>query len=117
MIDEFSMYSFGVNEKEILKTNKKVMSMNKKNNDFVLIENDETKDSSIIIHNIANSIKIGTVVAIGDGYYYKYNNKKVPLTVKVNQKVQYPINLGVELQIQSKNYILLKEKELYAIIN
>lgn len=82
--------------------------------DRVLIEADaaETKTASgIIIPDTAKEKpQRGTVVAIGTG------KKDEPITVKVGDKVLYGKYSGTEVSIEGKDYLIMKESDIYAII-
>jgi len=72
----------------------------------------ETKTSSGII--IPDSAKEkpqkGTVVAIGSG------TKENPMTVKVGDNVLYGKYSGTELQHDGKDYLIMKESDIFAIV-
>ena len=72
----------------------------------------ETKTSSWII--IPDSAKEkpqkGTVVAVGSG------TKENPITVKVGDNVLYGKYSGTELQHDGKDYLIMKESDIFAIV-
>ena len=72
----------------------------------------ETKTSSGII--IPDSAKEkpqkGTVVAVGSG------TKENPMTVKVGDNVLYGKYSGTELQHDGKDYLIMKESDIFAIV-
>ena len=72
----------------------------------------ETKTSSGII--IPDSAKEkpqkGTVVAVGSG------TKENPITVKVGDNVLYGKYSGTELQHDGKDYLIMKESDILAIV-
>ena len=82
--------------------------------DRVLIEPAaaETKTSSgIIIPDTAKEKpQKGTVVAVGPG------TKENPITVKVGDQVLYGKYAGTELQHEGKDYLIMKENDLFAIV-
>ncbi|CAI8255619.1 MAG: co-chaperone GroES [Flavobacteriaceae bacterium TMED120] len=82
--------------------------------DRVLIEPAaaETKTSSgIIIPDTAKEKpQKGTVVAVGPG------TKENPITVKVGDQVLYGKYAGTELQHEGKDYLIMKENDLLAIV-
>ncbi len=51
-----------------------------------------------------------TVVAIGKGL------KDQPMTVKIGDKVIYGRYAGTELKLEGKNYIMMREADILAII-
>lgn len=82
--------------------------------DRVLIEPDtaETKTASgIIIPDTAKEKPLrGTVIAAGKG------KKDEPMTVKAGDKVLYGKYSGTEIQVEGKDYLIMKESDIYAIV-
>jgi len=52
----------------------------------------------------------GTVVAVGQG------KKDEPTTVKVGDKVLYGKFAGTELSFEGKEYLIMRESDIYAIL-
>ena len=52
----------------------------------------------------------GTVVAIGNG------KKDEPLTVKVGDQVLYGKYSGTEINIEGKDYLIMRESDILAVI-
>jgi chaperonin GroES len=82
--------------------------------DRVLIETAEaetTTASGIIIPDSAKEKpQKGTVVAVGPG------KKDEPLTVKVGDTVLYGKYSGTELAHEGKDFLIMKESDIYAIV-
>ncbi|MFZ5554905.1 MAG: co-chaperone GroES [Bacteroidota bacterium] len=82
--------------------------------DRVLVEPDaaETKTASgIIIPDTAKEKpQRGTVIAVGNG------KKDEPLTVKKGDKILYGKYSGTEITIDGKDYLIMKESDIYAVI-
>ena len=82
--------------------------------DRVLIEAApaETKTASgIIIPDTAKEKPLqGTVVAVGPG------KTDEPMTVKVDDKVLYGQYSGQEIKLDGKNYLIMKEADIYGIL-
>ena len=72
----------------------------------------ETKTSSgIIIPDTAKEKpQKGTVVAVGKG------TKDNPITVAVGDRVLYGKYAGTELQHEGKDYLIMKESDILAIV-
>ena len=72
----------------------------------------ETKTASgIIIPDTAQEKpQKGTVVAVGNG------KKDEPLTVKVGDTVLYGKYSGTELKLEGKDYMIMRESDILAII-
>ncbi len=82
--------------------------------DRVLIEPAEaetTTASGIIIPDSAKEKpQKGTIVAVGPG------KKDEPLTVKVGDTVLYGKYSGTELAHEGKDFLIMKESDIYAIV-
>lgn len=82
--------------------------------DRVLIEpvEAETKTASgiIIPDNAKEKPQQGKVMAIGNG------TKDNPMTVKVGDKVLYGKYAGTELKLEGKNYLIMRESDILAIV-
>jgi chaperonin GroES len=52
----------------------------------------------------------GTVVAVGTG------KKDEPITVKVGDSVLYGKYAGTEVQIDGKDYLIMRESDIFAIV-
>lgn len=52
----------------------------------------------------------GTVVAVGDG------KKDEPLTVKVGDQVLYGKYAGTEITYDGKEYLIMRESDIYAVL-
>ena len=82
--------------------------------DRVLVEpmEAETKTASgiIIPDNAKEKPQKGNVVAVGNG------KKDEPLTVKVGDTVLYGKYGGTELKLEGKDYLIMRESDILAII-
>lgn len=82
--------------------------------DRVLVEPEEAEEKTaggIIIPDTAKEKpQKGTVVAVGSG------KKDEPITVKQGDKVLYGKYSGTEINIDSKDYLIMRESDIYAII-
>jgi chaperonin GroES len=86
--------------------------------DRVLIEvvdEDMQKQGSLYIPDSAKEKpQEGKVVAVGSGRYE--DGKLVPLDVKVGNKVLYGKYSGTEVKHEGKEYLIVKENDILAII-
>lgn len=82
--------------------------------DRVLVEPAEAEEktaSGIIIPDTAKEKpQRGTVVAVGPG------KKEEPTTVKQGDNVLYGKYSGTEISISGKDYLIMKEADIYAIV-
>jgi len=72
----------------------------------------ETKTSGgIIIPDTAKEKpQKGTVVAVGPG------KKEEPLTLKEGDQILYGKYGGTEITIEGKNYLIMRESDIYAVL-
>jgi chaperonin GroES len=82
--------------------------------DRVLIEPtpaEEKTSSGIIIPDTAKEKPLkGTVVATGPG------KTDEPMTVKVGDSVIYGQYSGTEIKLNGKNYLIMRESDIYGIV-
>jgi len=82
--------------------------------DRVLVEPDaaETKTASgIIIPDTAKEKpQRGIVIAVGSG------KKDEPMTVKTGDKILYGKYSGTEISVDGKDYLIMRESDIYAVI-
>ncbi len=72
---------------------------------------EEKTASGIIIPDTAKEKPMkGKVVAVGSG------KKDEPMTVKVGDHVLYGKYAGTEIQIDGKEYLIMRESDIYAIV-
>ena len=71
--------------------------------------NEKPTNLDIIIPVTEKSTR-GVIVAVGSG------RKDEPLTVKVGDSVMYPKLAGTTIKIEGKEYLLMREEEIFAII-
>jgi chaperonin GroES len=57
----------------------------------------------------------GEIIAVGPGRYEK--NVRVPMEVKVGDKVLYGKYSGTEVTINSEQYLILRESDVLAVVN
>lgn len=82
--------------------------------DRVVVEpapSEEKTASGIFIPDTAKEKPVkGKVVAVGPG------KKDEPTTVKVGDSVLYGKYSGTEINIEGKDYLIMRESDLYAVI-
>ncbi|HOP49762.1 MAG TPA: co-chaperone GroES [Ignavibacteriales bacterium] len=87
--------------------------------DRVVVEPKEAEEktaSGIILPDTAKEKPVeGTVVAVSQG---KRNDKGelIPLEVKVGDRVLYGKYAGNEIKIDGKEYLIMRESDIYAIL-
>ncbi len=81
------------------------------------IESERTTPGGIIIpDNAQEKPTRGKVVAVGSGQVDK-NGTRVPMDVKVGDVVLFAKWGGTEFKIDSKEYLIMKESDILAIIS
>ena len=82
--------------------------------DYLLIEpleKETTLPSGIVIPDTAKEKpQRGTVVAVGTGKVDE------PMTVKEGDTVLYGKYAGTELQVEGKDYLIMRESDIFAIL-
>ncbi|MDZ7374543.1 MAG: co-chaperone GroES [candidate division KSB1 bacterium] len=80
------------------------------------IEEEEKKQGGIIIPDTAKEKpQKGEVVAVGPGKIDE-NGKRVPMEVKVGDKVLFGKYAGTEVEIDGEQYLIMRESDILAII-
>ena len=87
-------------------------------NDNVLLKKEvvESKTASGIIISTNENVEenIGLVVAVGDGR--TEDGKKIPMTVKVNDRVIFDKYATTDIKYQNEEYMLIAESKILAVI-
>lgn len=79
------------------------------------IESQETTKSGIVLPGTAKEKPMqGEVLAVGSGELVE--GKKVPLELKVGDKVIYSKYAGTEVKIDDEEYLILRQSDVLAII-
>ena len=82
--------------------------------DRVLVEpspaEEKTAGGIIIPDTAKEKPQRGTVVAVGQG------KKDEPITVKTGQTILYGKYSGTEVQIEGKDYLIMRESDIVAIL-
>jgi len=80
------------------------------------VEEQEVRRGGIIIPDTAKEKpQEGKVVAVGDGKMLE-NGKRVPLDVKVGDRVLFGKYSGSEVKIEDEDYLILKEEEILGVL-
>ena len=79
------------------------------------LDEPEVKQGGIIIPDTAKEKpQQGEVIAVGPGRYE--DGKRIPLDVKKGDKVLMGKYSGSEVKIDGKDYIIIREEEILAIV-
>ncbi|TFF38293.1 co-chaperone GroES [Mucilaginibacter psychrotolerans] len=59
----------------------------------------------------------GTVVAVGPGKYADLSGTLIPMSVKVGDEILYGKYAGTEVTVDGKEYLIMRESDIYAVFN
>ena len=80
-------------------------------------EADEVTKGGIILTSAAKEKpQIAEIIAVGPGAYNTYQGDKIPMTVKVGQKVIINKYSGTEVKLGDEEYLILKQGDILAIV-
>ncbi|NLM43915.1 MAG: co-chaperone GroES [Clostridiales bacterium] len=80
-----------------------------------VLEQEETTKSGIVLPGTAKEKPMqGEVLAVGSGELV--DGKKIPLELKVGDKVIYSKYAGTEVKIDGEEYLILRQNDVLAII-
>lgn len=80
-----------------------------------IIEKQETTKSGIVLPDTAKEKpQEGEVLAVGSGEMV--DGKKVPLEVKVGDRVIYSKYAGTEIKVDDEEYLILRQSDILAVI-
>jgi len=81
------------------------------------IEEEEKTKGGIIIPDTAKEKPIeGKVMAAGNGKILE-NGKKVPLEVKVGDRILFGKYAGTEVKIEGEEHLIMREDDIIAIVD
>ncbi|NPV43860.1 10 kDa chaperonin [Koleobacter methoxysyntrophicus] len=80
-----------------------------------VLESEEKTKSGIVIPDTAKEKpQEGKVVAVGSGEVV--DGKKIPLEVKVGDRVIYSKYAGTEVKLDGEEYLILRQNDILAIV-
>lgn len=89
-------------------------------NDRILVKRTEQEDKTagglIIPDSAKEKQSRGEVVAVGVGRVTD-DGKTIPLEVKVGDKILFGTYSGTELKIDGQEYLMMRESEVFGVIN
>jgi chaperonin GroES len=75
----------------------------------------EVRKSGLVIPDTAKEKpQLGEVLAVGPGEYQ--DGKRIPLDVKVGDKVVYSKYGGTEVKLENEEYLILSSRDLLAVV-
>lgn len=86
--------------------------------DRVVVKQEPSEEKTVSGIVLPDSAKekpqIGTVIAVGTGRVLD-NGQKLPLEVKIGDKVIYAKYGGTEVKLDNEEYIILQERDILAV--
>lgn len=80
-------------------------------------EQEEKTASGIILPETAKERpQEGTILAAGPGKYDDEGKKRVPMDVKVGDKVLFAKYSGTEIKVEDKKLLIMRESDIMAIV-
>jgi chaperonin GroES len=79
-----------------------------------LEETEEMRGGLYIPDTAKEKPQQGEIIAVGSGRYEK--NERVPMELKVGQRVLYGKYSGTEVTIEDKPFLIIKESDVLAVI-
>lgn len=80
-----------------------------------VVESEETTKSGIVLPGTAKEKPMqGEVLAVGSGEMVE--GKKVPLEVKVGDRVIYSKYAGTEVKMDGQEYLIIRQNDVLAVI-
>jgi chaperonin GroES len=73
-----------------------------------------TKSGLVIPDTAKEKPQLGEVLAVGPGEYQE--GKRIPLDVKVGDKVVYSKYGGTEVKLEHEEYLILSARDLLAVV-
>jgi chaperonin GroES len=81
------------------------------------LEDEETTASGIVLPDTAKDKPTrGKVISVGDGRLLD-SGKRVPLQVKVGQRVLFSSYAGTEIKIDGEEFLIVEEGEILAVLS
>jgi chaperonin GroES len=82
-----------------------------------VLESEEKTKSGIVLPDTAKEKpQMGEVLAVGSGKTLE-NGQKVPMELKVGDKVLFAKYAGTEVKLDGEEYMVLKESDVLAVID
>ena len=76
---------------------------------------EKTKGGIILPDTAKEKPVVGEIVAVGPGKV-RDDGKKIPMEVKVGDKVLYGKYSGTEVTVEGEEYLIMREADIFAIV-
>jgi len=81
----------------------------------VLNQEEKTKGGIVLPDTAKEKPQEGEVVAVGTGRVLE-NGQRLPLEVKVGEKVIFSKYAGTEVKVDDEEYLILSERDILAVV-
>lgn len=78
-------------------------------------EEERTVGGIVLASNAQEKPQTGTVIAVGEGRVLD-NGEKAPVAVKAGDSVMFEKYAGAEVKYEGKEYLIVHEKDIVAIV-
>lgn len=58
----------------------------------------------------------GTIVAVGPGKFADISGALIPMTIKVGDSILHGKYAGTEINLDGKEYLIMRESDIYAVL-
>ena len=79
-------------------------------------EEEKTKSGIVLPGSAQEKPHQGEVVAVGSGYVSQATGQRIPLEVKVGDKVVYGKHAGIDVKFDGEELILLTENDILVVL-
>ena len=81
------------------------------------LEREEVTKSGIVLPDtVKEKPQEGTIEAVGNGRFNEQTGQRMPLDVKVGDRIMYAKYAGSEVKLDDDEYLILAEKDILAIV-
>ena len=77
---------------------------------------EKTKSGIVLPGSAQEKPHQGEVIAVGSGYVYQATGQRIPLEVKVGDKVVYGKHAGIEVKFDGEELVLLTENDILVVL-
>ena len=77
---------------------------------------EKTKSGIVLPGSAQEKPHQGEVIAVGSGYVAQATGQRIPLEVKVGDKVVYGKHAGIEVKFDGEELILLTENDILVVL-
>jgi chaperonin GroES len=78
---------------------------------------EKTAGGIILPDTVKEKPQMGEVMAVGEGVWDEDGEKRIPVSVKIGQKVMYKKWGGNEVKVENEEWTLVEDKDILAIVN